>query len=50
MQCVDFFEVVFVVVKCRLSGARASVVAAHGLSGRGSRALEHRLSSCVAGA
>ena len=29
-------------------GARASVVAAHGLSSCGSRALEHRLSSCGA--
>ena len=48
MQCVDFFEVVFVVVKCRLSGARASVVAAHGLSDCGSWALEHRLNSCGA--
>ena len=32
----------------RALGARASVVAAHGLSSCGSRALEHRLSSCGA--
>ena len=32
----------------RLSGAQASVVAALGLSGCGSWALEHRLNSCGA--
>ena len=32
----------------RALGARASVVAAHGLSSCGSWALEHRLSSCGA--
>ena len=33
-----------------LSRGETAGVAARGLSGRGSRALEHRLSSCVAGA
>ena len=36
------------IVEHRLLGPRASVVAARGLSSRGSRALEHRLSSCDA--
>ena len=39
----------FVVFSCcgaQALGVRASVVVAHGLSSCGSRALEHRLSSC----
>ena len=35
------------VAESGLEGAQASVIVAHGLSSRGSRVLEHRLSSCA---
>ena len=44
--CGPLIAVAFPVAEHRLQGTRASVVVAHGLSRCGSRALEHRLSSC----
>ena len=50
LQCVGFSLGGFSCCKARALGVRASVVVALGLSSCGSWALEHRLSSCGAGA
>ena len=46
LQCAGFSLRWLLLLGARALGARASVVAARGLSSCGSQALEHRLSSC----
>ena len=48
LRCPSFSLRWILLLRTQALGARASVVVAHGLSSCGSRALEHRLSSCSA--